>query len=636
MSRWGATARAGLAVVAAVSAWFVWRSMRASEPGTSYLAVTTAWLVLLAALTVAFGRPRRIPSISILIGHIRSHRREFAGVATLVLVALLLRVWRLDAYPTVFNSDEGNFGVSARAVVRGQLRNPFATGWFSHPTFYFFIQAGAFRMFGDGVVAARVPSALIGTLTVLVTYGYTRRQFGRTTAAIAAAFVAVFHLHLFVSRIALNNAADAFFMVMSLWLLDRMTRRRRPIDAVFAGLAIGLAQYFFFGARLLPVLAVVVVAHALFVGDGDRRVRQRLRSLVPLAGTMLLTASGAALPLLAYATKHYDNVMARTRQVSVFSSGWLDGEHARTGRSAVAILVGKLVDAAFVPFTSHVAGFYRTPPPFVGWPMVVPVAIGLTMATIGIRQRRYAGLAIGYWMSVIALALTEGDTPLSSRFVGIVPLLCIFAALGLVTAARTVKPFLGMRTTVALATMAVGVIAGWNLHRYFRDDDQQAVYSDINTEVADTLARSLADRAPGETVFFYGPPRMWYDGFANLEFRAPDVIAVSVVGPLEPDAPRPSLSGPTSFVFLPERLDGLAVVQRWFPSGVRTDALDPGSATLLYVEWRVSRPSEDDEMMRVQGVRAFRAIIHHVEREHAQDRCFTATDLGGPGTLRAT
>ncbi len=30
-------------------------------------------------------------------------------------------------------------------------------------------------------------------------------------------------------------------------------------------------------------------------------------------------------------------------------------------------------------------------------------------------------------------------------------------------------------------------------------------------------------------------------------------------------------------------------------------------------------------------MRAFREMVHHVEREHAQDLCFTATDLGGSG-----
>ncbi|HYN88480.1 MAG TPA: hypothetical protein VER55_08110, partial [Ardenticatenaceae bacterium] len=55
-------------------------------------------------------------------------------VGGLFVVAFALRVWRLETVPPVLGGDEGSFGLEAVRVIKGEIRNPFSTGWLSNPT----------------------------------------------------------------------------------------------------------------------------------------------------------------------------------------------------------------------------------------------------------------------------------------------------------------------------------------------------------------------------------------------------------------------------------------------------------------------------------------------------------------------
>ena len=86
---------------------------------------------------------------------------------------------------------------------------------------YFYLQAASIKLFGDSVAGVRVASALIGTLAVMFTYVLAHRLFGRMVALLAATFLAVYHYHVFFSRVASVQIADTLFVVVALYFLDR-------------------------------------------------------------------------------------------------------------------------------------------------------------------------------------------------------------------------------------------------------------------------------------------------------------------------------------------------------------------------------------------------------------------------------
>ncbi len=151
------------------------------------------------------------------------------------------------------------------------MRNPFVMGYMSMPTFFYWPLSWSLWLVGDGMVGLRLPAALAGTLTVPLFYGLVRSLWGRRTALLSALFLVTYDYHIHYSRLGANNVWDPLFAVLIFWAVDRGLAKRpgtaraplrvRPL--ILAGLVLGLAFYFYTGARLLPILVVVYAALCL-------------------------------------------------------------------------------------------------------------------------------------------------------------------------------------------------------------------------------------------------------------------------------------------------------------------------------------------------------------------------------------
>lgn len=587
------TLRWVLVAVPAGSTLLVWRAMRARPLDQPHTDIVALWLIAIggAALAVAWPleRPRRAAWTWV------TERLGWIGlVAAVTLLAAPLRLWRPDRYPLPFTGDEGSFAMSAREVLEGRIQNPFGTGWFAHPSLFFYLQAWSIELFGNDVAGVRMLSGLLGVAAVVAVMLYARHAFGPFEAAVAGVLMATLHHHLFLSRTALNNVGDSLFLPLVLLLTDWGVLGRRRLASLAAGLVIGLSQYFYFGSRLLPLIAVAMIGGGVLFGHVAERATMatRARMIAPYAVLMVAGAAVTLMPYLAYYADHSVDANARINSVSIFASGWLDAEAARTGRSSLDILATRIWDAALLPFHGHVQGFYRPSPPYAGAPLALPVAIGLGLTLAGFRRRRYLGLAVAFAAVTVGLAITEGYPFQAHRYSGAVALFCVLAAVGFGAAARIAVRLARVDRSVVAAVIgvAVGLIGAWNYDFFFRDPNQVALYSDPNTQTAFWLAGEVKAAGPGVTVYFAGPPVMWYDGFASIRFIAPDATGISLDEPLTAAGPPPEVTGPTIFVFLPHRLDELAIVRGWFPGGVEREvANDKGM--LLYVEYRLGLPA---------------------------------------------
>jgi len=294
-------------------------------------------------------------------------RRRWVDVATaggVTLTALLARIVALDRFPNIFDADEAAMAMSAVEIVGGNRANPFGTGWFGHPILFFYLQAGSIWLFGDSVFGVRMLSALLGTLAVLFTWLLTRRLFGQRTAVLAASILAIFHFHLQFSRTALNNVADSLFLIVTLFFLDRGFGERRRLDCLLAGMSVGISQYFYTSARLIPLVAAVVALHfgmTILIRRSHTGSPQLndLRSWTWLVGWMLAGAGLAYLPLLASYVNQPDNFAPRIQALSIFASGWLAQEQQTTGLSAIELIARNWWRAALVPFHLDPVGTYR-------------------------------------------------------------------------------------------------------------------------------------------------------------------------------------------------------------------------------------------------------------------------------------
>ena len=200
-------------------------------------------------------------------------QRQAALVAlAITLLAFAVRVWRLDAVPPGWNDDElSNALVIAQKVLDGDLAVYYvdATG---HEALYHVLAAGFLSTFGYNAIGIRLLSALLGTLTVPLTYQIGRRLAGREVGLLAAAALAVTFWSLVYSRIGHRHISFPVLMLASFYFFWKGLQARKvpaaseeggprwrdrlPINDSFlvAGLFMGVSFYTYFASRGLPLI----------------------------------------------------------------------------------------------------------------------------------------------------------------------------------------------------------------------------------------------------------------------------------------------------------------------------------------------------------------------------------------------
>jgi len=163
-------------------------------------------------------------------------------VAGLALVGVMF-AWRLGAWP-LFDPDEGRNAEVAREMLGGDWIVPHFNGlpYLDKPVLWFWLAAGAFRVFGVCETAARLPSVLGAVATVALTTALGTVLIGRTRALVAGAVAATTPIMLVFGRLAIFDVPLAALVTAALYCLVRARLDGAPGRWwPLAGVAIGLA-----------------------------------------------------------------------------------------------------------------------------------------------------------------------------------------------------------------------------------------------------------------------------------------------------------------------------------------------------------------------------------------------------------
>jgi 4-amino-4-deoxy-L-arabinose transferase-like glycosyltransferase len=91
-----------------------------------------------------------------------------------------------------------------------------------HPPAYFVAMLGWTSLFGTSLTACRLPSALLGALSIALVFAVACREADRRAALVAAGLLALNGHHLYWSQMARMYAPAAFLGLLSTWLLWRV------------------------------------------------------------------------------------------------------------------------------------------------------------------------------------------------------------------------------------------------------------------------------------------------------------------------------------------------------------------------------------------------------------------------------
>ena len=488
-------------------------------------------------------------------------RWDVAISLAVFVLALALRAWQMSQFPNTYSGDEGSAGLFAVELLDGKANNLFGLGWFSFPALYFAVQSAAIALLGQTVEAVRLTSAVAGALTVVAVYWLGRAMFDRTTAVLAALYLAASHYHIHMSRIALNNVWDGLFGTLAILGLWHGWKTGRRAGFILCGLALGLGQYFYVSIRPLPLMFLIWAAVA-FVAQ-RAQFRDRFHGLVLAA----LIAVVVFLPLGLYFVEKPDEFQAPMNRVTILGSS-PEAVTARGGRPTIDIVLDSAING-LLGFTHEPLRLLYDP----GSPLLLAGAallflLGILWALLNF-DLRYLLLFLPLLAVVVSNAISQ-NSPASQRYVLAMPLVALFVALPLAQAVIWLRgQYPRYRAAVVVTAFALlALVAAVDVNYYFnRVYSGGYVLGGLNTQVATQIATFLRDKEPADQdVFFFGFPRMGYFSLSTIPFLAPEKQAQDVIEPLTGPAALP-LRGPTLFIFLPERLHELEFVRQQVPDG---------------------------------------------------------------------
>jgi mannosyltransferase len=383
-------------------------------------------------------------------------------LAALIVLAAALRLatldlqsfWYDEAFTPVHVLHDG-LGATLRAVVHHEN---------TPPLWYLLAWADA-RLFGDGALALRLPSALAGVLTVPVVWATAQQLAGRRAALVAAAIVAVNPLFVWYSQEAraygLFVLMTALAMLCFVRALDAPSPRNLAAFALAGALAL-LSHYFAVfllvpmalwllldgrarRATLLALGALAVVGLALLPlisaqgGHGTQWIgRWALSSRLQAIPQYFLTGySGGplgrgvellvALPILAAIALGAWRLFAKRAAAESAAAGagaqtgvWPDPPPAQTLRRAVWIALSIAGVGVLAPIALALLGAdYLAPRNLVGAMIPLSVLIAVLVAAIdppraGSRGLPGAGIALAATI-VAAFSILTIDVDLSPR-----------------------------------------------------------------------------------------------------------------------------------------------------------------------------------------------------------------------------
>ncbi len=236
----------------------------------------------------------------------------------ILIISFLLRIPKLGIYPPALYTDEADQGYNAYSLLKtgrdehGVLL-PVSLRSFGDwkPPLQTYLMLPFIRILGLNEISVRLPSAIVGVLSVYLSYLLVCQVFGKARgekiALLTSVFVAISPWHIHQSR-------SAMLVMVSLFTMQAGTvcfilGSRRSLFWIIAAIMLALATYSYYGMRLIiPLWSVVLIIY----------FRHQIKKKLPIF--LLATVTGIIIltPLITAFLKEPNVVFGRARTVSIF------------------------------------------------------------------------------------------------------------------------------------------------------------------------------------------------------------------------------------------------------------------------------------------------------------------------------
>ena len=204
-------------------------------------------------------------------------------------LGFLLRLVNINNQPAY--CDEGVHGIFSKYFINQGLLA--YTHWHHPPLKYYFIWLSS-QLFGNNFFAYRFPSIIFGTATIILIFLFAYELTRKLECAILASlFLAIDPFHLIFSRVAIEEASQGFWTLLSAFFFLLAIKKFRPLYLWLTAISVGLAITTKWQA--LPLIPALFSYFLIFKWQKDKSISfSDIITLCIFIGLIPLTIYGLA------------------------------------------------------------------------------------------------------------------------------------------------------------------------------------------------------------------------------------------------------------------------------------------------------------------------------------------------------
>lgn len=200
-------------------------------------------------------------------------------LVVILLAALALRVVDLANTPNGFHADEASFALNAKAILETGMDEdgrsfPISLNSYidPKPALFSYLQIPFIAVIPDVIVAARLPSAILGVISIWLTHILLTKLSSKRVARIGSILMAISPWHIMVSRGTQEVILSFLFFVLFLIGLHRLILDSDDSDDLLSHVKYGsltllsafLSAYVYHSAKIvIPLIAIVTIVFAI-------------------------------------------------------------------------------------------------------------------------------------------------------------------------------------------------------------------------------------------------------------------------------------------------------------------------------------------------------------------------------------
>lgn len=420
--------------------------------------------------------------------------RPFHLALLAVLGGAFLRFHLLGVLPPGLHYDFAANATIANDIAFNNWREIFITAYTGKEVLFFYTAGLIFNLIGSSIFALQLTAAIYGVLGIASCYfaarqllwqdGAAARDDSKWVAAFAAAILSFTFMHLVWSRYGERATTEPFvqglavgFLFRGLRGLNRQDTRgaKNFLNMTLAGVFTGLAAYTYLAARLFPI-PIAITLIAFFIGEA-RHPTTRLPAERRLPGyatlrPLLIYLVAAVLvfaPLGLFFLEHPGAFLVRAGQLTSREGEGRLLLQGLTGALGMIFISGEPYDRFNIP-GRPIFG------PFLGFFFLIGFVVIIRNLLRSSRFTFYVSLfSLVYTITfLIPTAISVHDIfPSNVRSMGLLPVLTLFPALGLVKFADWISLRLlprvsrsSLHASLFIFTLLAGTLTTY--HSYFQ------------------------------------------------------------------------------------------------------------------------------------------------------------------------